>query len=153
LETSLNDDHPGEMPVDSSKSSMKASAWEVVRTRVPVPAQTPVVGSALPLEEPLLPPPDEDPELEPDPPPPPDELALPDELPLPELGPPSALAGAEPVEHAPAIQKLVSRNDTQTDVSAILDFKCRMFFPAPGQRGHPTVGPRFRPERNASKDV
>jgi hypothetical protein len=112
---------------------------------VPLPAQTPVVGSGLPLEEPLLPPPDEEPELEPDPPVPPDELALPDELPpLPELTPLSSEpAGAEPVEHAPAIQKLASTNEAQTDVSAILDFKCRMFFSCsraarpPHQNGQP----------------
>ena len=58
-ETSLKDDQPGEI-VASSKSSMKASACEFVRTRVPVYAQTPVVGTPgeppldeLPLDEPL----------------------------------------------------------------------------------------------------
>jgi hypothetical protein len=59
--TSLNDDQPGEI-IASSKSSMKASAIEVVRTRVPALAHTPMVGTpplelVLPLEllTPLLP--------------------------------------------------------------------------------------------------
>jgi hypothetical protein len=46
----LNDDQPGEI-IASSKSSMNASAFEVVRGRVPLPAQTPVV---IPLLELLL---------------------------------------------------------------------------------------------------
>jgi hypothetical protein len=44
--TSLNDDHPGEI-IASSKSSMNASCFEVVRMRVPLPAQTPVGGMPL----------------------------------------------------------------------------------------------------------
>jgi hypothetical protein len=49
--TSLNEDHPGEI-IASSKSSMKASAGVFMRTRVPVPLQTPVGG--IPLEVPVL---------------------------------------------------------------------------------------------------
>jgi hypothetical protein len=49
--TSLNEDHPGEI-IASSKSSMKASAGVFMRTRVPVPEQTPVAG--IPLEVPVL---------------------------------------------------------------------------------------------------
>jgi len=47
--TSAKDDQPGEIAA-SSKSSMNASAMEVVRMRVPVPAQTPVVGMPPLLE-------------------------------------------------------------------------------------------------------
>ena len=57
----MNDDHPGEI-VASSKSSMKASRWVFVRTRVPLLAQTP--------EPTMLPEDDDDdedePELEPE---------------------------------------------------------------------------------------
>jgi hypothetical protein len=71
----LNDDQPGEI-VASSKSSMNASACVFARTRVPLFAQTPVVGIPLSMPPPLEDPPLEDP-LPDDP--------LPDDPPLEEL--------------------------------------------------------------------
>jgi hypothetical protein len=101
-------------------------------------AQTPVVGTPAPDD----PPPLEDvaPEL---------ELVivpeeLPDELPPPELPPgeaSSASAGVEPVEHALLNQELAAKNEMNTAVSAILKFKCRMFFPAPVLRRPATKPP------------
>ncbi len=90
----MNDDQPGAI-VGPSKSSMNASAGEVVRMRVPPPAQTPEVGTpppGAPLEEPPLEdsPPDELPlPLLPAPPAPLDELPLgnPPDEPAPELPP------------------------------------------------------------------
>lgn len=56
--TSLNADHPGEIPVGSSKSSTNASAGVFVRTLVPAPAQTPVCAGypldAAPELEPVV---------------------------------------------------------------------------------------------------
>jgi hypothetical protein len=78
----LNDDHPGEI-IASSKSSMNVSA--AVSGRVPVPAQTPVVGRP-PLEPLELPLPDE-----------PLEVAVPDE-PLEVLAPDELLAVESPVD-------------------------------------------------------
>jgi hypothetical protein len=139
-ETSLNDDQPAEIPLVSSKSSMKASACVFVSGSVPLPEQTPVGGGRLPLEEPLLLPLDE-PELEPelDPLLLPEEAVPPEELPLPELPPPSSVAGgALPVEHAPLSHKLAARKEMNPTVSVTLKLKCRMFFSCSGQRSHPT---------------
>jgi hypothetical protein len=141
-ETSLNEDQPAEIPLASSKSSMKASACVFVRGRVPVPAQTPVGGRDDPLDEPLLLPLDEpelEPELDPELEPLPEEdVVAPDELPLPELPPSSVSGGALPVEHAPLSQKLATRKEMHPTVSVILKLKCRMLFSCSGQRSHPT---------------
>jgi hypothetical protein len=133
-ETSLNEDQPGEI-VASSKSSMKASRWEFVRTRVPLLAQTPKpmppddeLDPELELELELVPEPEPElvlePELELDPKPellpkpPLDELLLveprvPEELPLPEL-PLDELSrpGLRPVAHPQAKQRLAARRET-----------------------------------------
>jgi hypothetical protein len=98
----LNDDQPGEI-VASSKSSMNASACVFARTRVPLFAQTPVVGIPLSMPPPLDELPLEDPLLEELPleevlleDPPLDEV-LEEPLPLEELLPPEEPPPEEPL--------------------------------------------------------
>jgi hypothetical protein len=101
-----------------------------MRARVPVPAQTPVVG-APPLEllEVLLP---EEPlevllpELE----------VLPEELAVesavaPESDPRTLFAGVEPEEHAESTQTPAISIEMKAAFSVILEVDCRMF-PTPG---------------------
>jgi hypothetical protein len=110
-------------------------------------AQTPVGGIPEPEDPPLD---DVAPELEP-------VATVPEELPEepvpPELPPTEAsseTAGLVPVEQALLNQKLAVKNETNAAASAILKLKCRMFFPAPVLRRHPTnAQPAMRELDNA----
>jgi hypothetical protein len=126
---------------------MKASGCVFVSTRVPVLAQTPVTGIPEPDDPPLD---DVAPELDPVATVP-DELPdepVPPELPLTEAS--AVSAGVDPVEQALLSQKLAAKKETNAAVSAILKLKCRMFFPAPVLRRHPTnAQPAMRELDNA----
>ena len=130
----MKDDHDGEITL-SSKSSTNASGCEFVRTRVPPPAHTPVVGTppleAPPLEELELelPPLDDPgrPELDPEPTPlddpdAPDEPDEPDEPELPPDEPEGGPASSPPPASGALPSSDMNENEDETAAASSLPF-------------------------------